>query len=49
MRKPVLYQEWYRCPECGQKLFLYDNTAQAHGIYVKCKKCGSNVEVKIKH
>lgn len=49
MKKPILYQKWYKCPNCGQKFFLYDNTAQASGIYVKCKACKKSVEVIIKH
>lgn len=47
MKKPIIYQSWYRCPYCGQRLFLYDNQAKAKGIYVKCKSCRQTVEVKI--
>ena len=43
-------EEWYKCPYCNQKLFLYDpNTAHADGIKIKCKgrDCKKIVKVKI--
>lgn len=41
LKIPVV-RKWYRCPnqECGQKLLIYDNTAQCSGVYIRCKKCG---------
>lgn len=41
-------KEWYRCPYCGTKLFVYDNTAKASGIFMKCRTCKNEIEVKIK-
>lgn len=40
---------WYLCPYCGQKLLIYDNTAQCNGVYLPCKRCGKEIEIKIKH
>lgn len=40
-------RSWYDCPKCGQHLLIYDDTAKCNGIYVKCKKCGKEVEIKI--
>lgn len=47
MEKPPLKRDWYKCPYCGQKLLLYDNTAKSKGIYIKCKKCGKEIEIKV--
>lgn len=48
IKKPQLYTEWFVCPRCGKKLLIYSNNAIAKGIFIKCKKCGSVVEVEIK-
>ena len=42
-------EEWYRCPYCNQKLFLYDpNNAHVDGIKIKCKGRGCKRIVKVK-
>lgn len=43
-------RKWYCCPapDCRQKLLIYDNTALCSGVYIRCKKCGREVEVNIK-
>lgn len=47
MRKePILVREWIRCPVCGCKLAIADNTARSHGIYVKCRTCKKEIEIK---
>lgn len=47
--KPPLEKKWVRCPNCGAKTILYDNTAECKGLYVKCTRgCGQEFEVKIK-
>ena len=38
----------HRCPECGTKLLIYDNTSRAEGLYMKCRTCKTEVEIKIK-
>lgn len=40
-------RKWYCCRHCGQKLLIYDDMAKCRGVYVKCKSCGREVEVKI--
>lgn len=35
------------CDKCGQHLLIYDNTANCRGVFVKCKRCGKEVEIKI--
>lgn len=40
-------RKWYRCPKCGQKILIYDDAAECHGVYVRCKACGDEIEVKI--
>lgn len=36
--------EWFFCPICGQKLCKIAPNAQ--GVFIKCKKCKNEVEVK---
>lgn len=46
--KPPLQKYWLRCPCCGAKTILYDNTANCSGVFVKCTRgCGLEFEVKI--
>jgi predicted RNA-binding Zn-ribbon protein involved in translation (DUF1610 family) len=46
--KPPLERKWYRCPECGKKLVIYDNTAACQGVFLKCRECDKEVEIRIK-
>lgn len=41
-------KEWYECPECGQKLLIYETGAICSGVFIRCKRCKKTVEVKIK-
>lgn len=41
-------RKWYRCPNCGKNLIVYDNTAVSKGVFIKCKSCGRQVEIIIK-
>jgi len=38
---------WAKCVHCGQHLFLFDNTAWCSGIYMKCRRCKKESEIKI--
>ncbi len=38
---------WYLCPFCGKKVVLFDDTASCRGIYVKCRRCGRTLEIRI--
>jgi len=41
-------KKWYYCPECGQKLLKYDDKeGKSRKVYIKCKKCRKEVEIKI--
>lgn len=44
---PVFEKKWFRCPHCGKKLLLFDNNAKCRGVYVFCKQCKKDVEIKI--
>lgn len=45
----MIMDKWYRCPYCGQKLFIREKNAAVSGIQIKCKGrgCGKIVRVKI--
>ena len=30
--------KWIRCPNCGAKHSLYSNTAECHGVFLKCTR-----------
>lgn len=45
--KPALYRKWYKCPVCGKNLIIYDNTAKCSGVFLKCKECKNEIEIKI--
>lgn len=47
VKKPPLERYWFRCPYCGKKLALYDNTTQCNGVFLKCKNCKNEVELKV--
>jgi len=47
LRKPPLERKWFNCPNCGQKLLIYDNTCKSHGLFMPCKRCKKEVEIKI--
>lgn len=31
--------QWYKCPFCGQKLFMIADNYTIKGVQIKCKKC----------
>lgn len=47
IKKPPLERKWYMCPFCGKKLVIYDNTAKCSGVFIMCKNCKKEVEIKI--
>ena len=40
-------REWFHCPICNTKLAVYDNTARSNGVFIKCKSCKNEIEIKI--
>lgn len=48
LKLPPLRREWVRCPSCGAKTILYDNTAKCSGVYIKCTRgCKKEFELVI--
>lgn len=50
--KPVIplfapEKKWYTCPACGQRLLIYADGAKCSGVYIRCKGCKREVEVRI--
>lgn len=41
--------DWYRCPHCGQKIFMICDNTVIRGLKIKCKgrNCGKIVEVYV--
>lgn len=47
IKYPSYKRQWYKCPLCGTKLCVYDNTANLNGgIFIKCKTCKKEIEIK---
>lgn len=43
---PSISRKWFCCPHCGQKLALIEDSAICYGVFVRCKKCRMEVEIK---
>ena len=44
-----LERKWIHCPYCGAKHSIYDDTAQCHGVFLKCSRgCKCEFELVIK-
>ena len=42
-----MMKEWYLCPICGKKLVKFEKNAVSKKVFLICKKCGKEVEIKI--
>lgn len=41
---------WIRCPYCNAKYSIHDDTAECHGVFVKCTRgCGAEFEIVIRN
>ena len=40
-------RKWFRCPCCGKKVLIYDDTAKCDGVYINCRECKREVKIKI--
>ena len=40
-------RRWYVCPVCGQKICQFSDEAIAMELYIKCKKCHNEIEIRI--
>ena len=38
IKLPALERKWARCPYCNAKVTIYDNTADCHGVFMKCSR-----------
>ena len=45
-KRDNMEKEWYKCPNCKQKLMKYDKDAISSNVYIKCKKCKKEIEIK---
>lgn len=45
MNGSIATREWFCCPVCGQKLAKVSPLAKG-GVFIKCKRCKNEVEVK---
>lgn len=47
---PPTRKDWVRCPKCGAKVCIADNTSNCNGVHLKCTRgCGSVFELVIKN
>lgn len=47
IKLPPLERKWYRCPICGAKLAVFFNTAKCADVFIKCRVCKNEIEIKI--
>ena len=40
-------KKWYICPYCKKKMIKYEKDANSKGVFLLCKKCGKEIEIKI--
>nr|DAE73358.1 MAG TPA: DNA-directed RNA polymerase [Caudoviricetes sp.] len=40
-------RKWYRCPYCGKKLLIFNDTAKCDGVFINCRECRREVKIKI--
>lgn len=40
-------KKWFLCPYCKKKLIRYYKDAESKGIFLLCKKCGKEIEIRI--
>ena len=49
LKKPQLMRKWAKCPHCGAKTVMYDNTAECSGVFLICTRgCKREFELIIK-
>lgn len=44
---PPLKRKWCRCPKCGTKLAIVDNTTRCSNLYIKCRTCKNEIRIEI--
>ena len=49
MKSVSIERKWIRCPHCGAKHSIFDNTAECHGVFLLCTRgCKKEFELIIK-
>lgn len=49
MKKIATTRMWARCPHCGAKTVIYDNTSTCNGVWMKCTRgCHKEFELVIR-
>lgn len=41
------YKRWYVCPYCGKKLVMFKKGAKSEKIFIRCRNCKEEVEIKM--
>lgn len=49
LKNDMNIEKWYSCPYCKKKLIKYKKDAISKGVFLLCKKCGKEVEIKINY
>ena len=39
--------KWFLCPYCNKKLVKYKKDANSNGVFLLCKNCKKEIEIKI--
>ncbi len=47
IRLPSTERKWVKCPKCGTKLAIADSNARCSGVYIKCRTCKTEAEIRI--
>ena len=47
IKMPPLERNWHRCPICGTKLAIKDNTTKCENLYIKCRGCKTEIKIDI--
>ena len=40
-------KKWFKCPFCNKKLAQYNENAKSIGVFLLCKNCKREIEIKI--
>lgn len=40
-------KKWFLCPCCKKKLIRYKEDAESKGVFLLCKNCKKEIEIKI--
>lgn len=45
-----IVRKWIHCPYCGAKHSIYDDSAECHGVFLKCTRgCKKEFELVIEN